>query len=132
MSKRILVIDDDPSVRKAFDLALRGQGYELVLADGGEAGVAAAAERTPDLVYLDLRMPGMDGVATLRALRADGFSGPVYIATAFHKEFFDDLVTVRDERIPFELLQKPLERDQIIHITRGILEGEIAVETMPS
>ena len=128
MTKSVLVIDDDSAVRKAFDLSLRGQGYELILAASGAEGLDVVKQHPVDLVYLDLRMPGMDGVQTLRALHESGFTGQVFIVTAFHREFFEDLVVVRDAGIPFELLQKPLEREQIIAITRGILENEVTVD----
>ena len=128
MSKRILVIDDDAAVRKAFALALDDTSYEVVTAEGGEEGLRKLGEAAFDLVYLDLRMPGMDGVTTLRAIRKGDADLPVYIVTAFHREFFDDLTEVRKEGIAFELLRKPIEREHIIRITRGILEGAEILE----
>jgi CheY-like chemotaxis protein len=111
----------------AFDLALRDLPYEVVLAASGQEGLEAAAASAFDLIYLDLRMPDMDGVTTLRRLREAGFAGPIYIVTAFHKEFLQELVDARQQGIAFELLQKPLERDQIIMITRTIVEGAVTV-----
>jgi DNA-binding NtrC family response regulator len=127
MSKRVLVIDDDPAVRRAFELALKGLELDIELADSGEAGMAAFEAAPPDLIYLDLRMPGMNGVEVLRAVRERGFEGPVIIVTAFHREFFDDLVAARRDGVEFDVLQKPVERDQIIKVTRAILEGDVIV-----
>lgn len=121
MAKRILIIDDDAGVRQAFTLALRSTPYEIVTADNGEDGAHLALENAFDLVYLDLRMPGIDGVQTLRRIRATKPDLLVYIATAFHREFFDDLTAARHDGLSFELLRKPLERQQIIDITRAIL-----------
>jgi len=124
MPKRILIIDDDPAVRRAFQLALRGEGYEILEADSGAAGVRLALAEDLDLVYLDLRMPGIDGVETLRRIRAAKPDLVVYIVTAFHREFFDELIQARQEGLRFELLRKPLERQQIISITADILDAE--------
>jgi DNA-binding NtrC family response regulator len=121
MNKRILIIDDDDAVREAFRLALHKLPYDVLEADNGETGAALAAAEDFDLVYLDLRMPGIDGVETLRRIRAVKPDLTVYVTTAFHRELFDDLVTARGQGLAFELLRKPLERRQIIEITAGVL-----------
>jgi len=126
--KRILVIDDDSAVRDAFRLALRKGPYTLLEADNGETGASLAVAEDVDLVYLDLRMPGIDGVETLRRIRAAKPDLTVYIATAFHRELFDDLVTARGEGLEFELLRKPLRRQQILDITNGVLGGDPTTE----
>ncbi|MBB1074341.1 response regulator [Rhodoferax sp. 4810] len=122
-TKRILVIDDDSAVRRAFSLALRASPYQVCTVATGEEGVALVAQETFDLIYLDLRMPEMDGVETLRRIRAINPDVLVYIVTAFHREFFEDLVQARHQGLSFELLRKPLERQQIIEITQAVLSG---------
>jgi CheY-like chemotaxis protein len=67
----ILLIDDDPEVRASVGSELEAAGFAVVAADGGEAGLALARARRPDAVLLDVVMPGMDGWAVLRALKAD-------------------------------------------------------------
>ncbi|MTV24239.1 response regulator [Nitriliruptoraceae bacterium ZYF776] len=68
--RRILVVDDEPDIRLVAKLALeRIGGHEVVEADGADAAVAAVADRPPDLVLLDVMMPGTDGPATLARLR---------------------------------------------------------------
>lgn len=124
MNKRVLVIDDDAAVRQAFELALYAEPYEVICAASGEDGAALATTQDCDLVYLDLRMPGIDGVETLRRIRAVKPDLPVYIATAFHREFLEQLAEARHQGLGFELLRKPLERQQIIHITRALLGNE--------
>ena len=71
-ARRILVVDDDPDIRRIAALALeRIGGFRVVLADGAEEALAAAsAPDVPDLILLDVTMPGMDGPETLRAFRA--------------------------------------------------------------
>lgn len=66
---RILVIDDDPSVRELLIVALRKQGFEVLEAPDGETGLVLAGRAEPGLILLDLRLPGMDGFAVLQALK---------------------------------------------------------------
>jgi DNA-binding response OmpR family regulator len=123
MSKRILVIDDEEAVRKSFILALEDTDYQVETVELGEKGLKKIQTTKYDLVFLDLKMPGMNGVETLRELRKIDKSVPVYIVTAFHKEFFDQLKGAADDGIGFEIAKKPLSSDRIVLITKGILEG---------
>ena len=66
---RILVIDDEPQIRRIMRTALTGAGYEVDDAKTGEEGLAKVREFRPDLVLLDINMPGMGGLAACRAIR---------------------------------------------------------------
>ena len=66
---RILVIDDEPQIRKFLEISLRAQGYAVGLAENGEAGLAALATQGADLVMLDIGLPDRDGHEVLRELR---------------------------------------------------------------
>ena len=66
---RILVIDDESQIRRALSLHLGARGYEVFEADTGERGIQIAASEHPDVVLLDLGLPGMDGVFVIQALR---------------------------------------------------------------
>ncbi len=78
---RLLVVDDDVQIRRALDINLRTHGYEIDLADSGEAGLAAAAANPPDLVLLDLGLPGIDGIDVVRGLRG-WTSVPIVVLSA--------------------------------------------------
>jgi DNA-binding response OmpR family regulator len=79
---KVLVVDDEPEVRQLLGDFLSGRGYEvLVAATGGEALDAVGGGR-PDLVLLDVAMPGMDGVETLRRIVVSDPSLPVIMVTA--------------------------------------------------
>jgi CheY-like chemotaxis protein len=119
----VLVIDDDRAVRDAFELALLDEGYEVQLASGGQQGLDLAGARRPDLVFLDLKMAGMDGVETLRRLQAMDASIPVYIVTAFAQEFMQGLRQARQENIRFQLAAKPLGPEQIRAIAKVALDA---------
>ena len=67
-AKKILVVDDEPEVRKLMEHFLTGKGYDVRLAENGRIGLAALDTFTPDLVLLDMHMPEMDGAETLREL----------------------------------------------------------------
>ena len=66
---RILVVDDEPQIRKFLEISLRSQGYRVTLADSGEAGLSALATEGAELVILDLGLPDRDGHEVLRELR---------------------------------------------------------------
>ncbi len=121
--RRILVIDDEESVRDSFIDALETEPYCLEAVASGAEGVACARAGSYDLVFLDLKMPGMDGVETLRALRQLDCRVPVYIVTAFHPEFLDRLEAAERERLSFELVHKPIGQAGIREVTRAVLEG---------
>lgn len=122
MNKRILVIDDDEDVRKSFVLSLEDSGYGVDTAESGEKGVEKVKAVKYDLIYLDLKMPGMGGVAALRERRKINTLTPIYIITAFYEEFFTGLKKAARGGMNFELLKKPIESDKIVFVTRSILE----------
>jgi two-component system KDP operon response regulator KdpE len=66
---KVLVIDDEPQIRRALSAGLERTGYKVVAASGGEEGLNLASEHPPDLVILDLAMPGTDGFAVCEELR---------------------------------------------------------------
>ena len=117
----VLVIDDDPAVRSAFQLALEGTRCTVIVAAGGEQGLAALHGKKIDLVYLDLKMPGMDGVTCLRRIKERFSNTPVYIVTAFAEEFVAPLRQAAQYGLVFELVRKPLDRDQIREVTASVL-----------
>ena len=122
MHKRILVIDAEEAIRKSFALALEDTDCWVETVESGDKGIEKVRTAKRDLIFLDLKMPGMNGVETLMEIRKIDKDVPVYIVTAFHKEFLDQLKVAEEERIRFELARKPLSADQIVLITKSILE----------
>ena len=80
---RILVVEDNPKNLKLVRDVLTYAGYEVIEATSGEDGVRLAAERGPDLILMDLQLPGIDGAEALRQIRAIERQVPVVAVTAF-------------------------------------------------
>ena len=78
MSK-ILIVDDEPAIVELLEEHLRSEGYDTEHAFSGEEALVVLERSIPDLVILDLMLPGMDGYQVLRSLRADGRQTPVLI-----------------------------------------------------
>lgn len=84
--KRILIIEDDVSILSGLKDVLTFKSYEVLTAEDGETGYAAAVEEKPDLIILDIMIPKMDGFTLCRKLRAEGNSTPVLMLTAKGEE----------------------------------------------
>lgn len=80
-SLRILVVDDEPQARRVLRAALVAQGFEITDAASGEEALKKLGEEPPDVVLLDLKMPGMGGIETCREIRAS-FNVPVIVVSA--------------------------------------------------
>lgn len=104
--KSILVIDDDPLIRKTLSSHLSQEGYEILLAEDGEEGIELYGESLPDLVILDIRLPDIDGIEALRRIKQKDENASVIIMTAY-----DDMKTTVEaiKSGAFEYMVKPLD-----------------------
>jgi two-component system, OmpR family, response regulator len=91
MEARLLVVDDEPNILELLSASLRFAGFEVATATNGADALAVAGSFGPDLLVLDVMMPGMDGFELVRRLRADGTHTPVLFLTA--RDATDDKVT---------------------------------------
>ena len=83
---RVLIVEDNHSLAFGLRNNLEIEGYDVTVADDGPSGLAAARQIRPDLIVLDLMIPGMDGYRVLRQIREDGMTMPVLILTAKGEE----------------------------------------------
>jgi DNA-binding response OmpR family regulator len=83
---RIVVIEDNPGILCGLMDNLRGQDYEVLTATNGEEGYRLVRDNQPDLVILDLMLPGMDGFEVCRQMRRSGIATPVLMLTAQNEE----------------------------------------------
>lgn len=91
----VLVVEDDPTVAHIYSLSLERAGYRVVVARDGVEGVEVAGRESPDLIFLDIRMPRMDGVGALRALAGDPATKDIPVVMLSN---FDDPALVRETR----------------------------------
>ena len=86
VKRRVLVVDDEPAVLRAIGVALESQGYDVQAATTGEQAVARAAAAAPDLILLDLGLPGIDGLEVIRRVRAFLDSTPIIVLSAWGED----------------------------------------------
>ncbi|MDP2620018.1 MAG: response regulator [Hyphomicrobiales bacterium] len=84
--RKVLVVDDDPVVGKSFDRVLSGKGYAVITAENGEEALRKLNEEDYDLVYTDIRMPGMSGLEVAEKVKAQKPWTPVVIITGYGTE----------------------------------------------
>jgi DNA-binding NarL/FixJ family response regulator len=125
MAERILLVDDHPLTRSALAGLLTQHGFDVVgEAEDGGAAVARAAELAPDLILLDLSMPGVDGLTALPRLREAAPSCEVVVLTASGTE--ENLLSaIRGGAAGYLLKSEPPER--IVGFLRGVANGEAAL-----
>jgi DNA-binding response OmpR family regulator len=80
--ERVLVVDDDPPLRRMLERTLAAEGFEVTVAGDGGAALVAAERSAPDVIVLDMAMPVLDGLAVCRRLRAKGLPTPILMLTA--------------------------------------------------
>ncbi len=119
----ILVVDDDPSIARAFERFLKYDRHEFRLASSAEAGLRLLEERLPDLVFMDVRMPGLDGLQALPMMRAKYPSADVVIMTA-HGTSQTSIDAMRAGA--FDLLPKPLD----VEVLRAIIAKVTTAQTV--
>ncbi len=119
---RILVIDDEPQIRRFLDISLRAQGYVVALAESGRAGVAELAAHGADLVVLDIGLPDLDGHGVLRELR-QWSQVPVIMLTVRDGEA--EKVAALDGGAN-DYVTKPFGVQELMARIRGLLRARIA------
>lgn len=121
MSKRLLIVDDDPSLLRAVAVCLRGEGYEVDTARSGDEALVHIAQSLPDLIVSDIRMPRMDGYALARHLRNNPRTDliPVIFLTA-KDESSERIAGIRSGVDAY--LTKPFEPDELIAVIGNILK----------
>ena len=118
MTGRVLVADDDRAIRESLARALELEGYPVVaVADGASALEAIASDR-PDVLILDLMMPGIDGLTVCRVLRAQGDHTPILMLTA--RTETSDRVAGLDAGAD-DYLPKPFELEELLARIRALL-----------
>lgn len=118
MSMKILVVDDERAVRESIERALTQEGYQVKLAENGQLALEKIGSWEPDVVVLDILMPGIDGLDVCRRLRAEGNNVPVLMLTARVEvsDRIDGLDAGADD-----YLTKPFDLEELLARLRALL-----------
>jgi adenylate cyclase len=126
---RVLVVDDNPANLEILETRLARQGYEIVTAKDGDEALVTARAQTPDLILLDVMMPGLDGIQVCRQLKADSSLPfmPIILVTA--KADPDDIVAGLDAGGD-EYITKPVDHAALVARVRSILRIKALHDTV--
>lgn len=128
MSKvHVLIIDDEESYVRSLSFALRNENMRVSTAHTGEAGISEAERERPDVVLLDLRLPGMDGMATLATLLERYPNMPVIMISA-HGDTRAAVQAVKSGAADY--LTKPFELDELLHDIVATLDHSRVVQEL--
>ncbi|MCG6919135.1 MAG: response regulator [Deltaproteobacteria bacterium] len=109
MAEKILVADDEQEIRNLLDHFLKGQGYEVVLASDGNEALKLAAEENPQVIILDIKMPGLDGLEVCKQLKENEQTKliPVIVITGFEDNKMESLNIGADDFVnkPFDMAE---------------------------
>jgi CheY-like chemotaxis protein len=120
MERRILIVEDHPTMREAMRLVLEGEGFAIEEAADGQTALAAIRERPPDLLFLDLNIPGVAGAEVLRVAKADpAFTGRVVIVTATGEEGRAEAMRLGAD----EYFTKPFSPTALLRTVEQVLAG---------
>jgi two-component system nitrate/nitrite response regulator NarL len=123
---RVLLIDDHALVRTGIGELMQSRGVQVVAAvSSGEEGIRRASELFPDIVLLDVKMPGMGGVETLKRLRAGGFTAPVVMLTMSRED--EDLRAALRAGARGYLL-KDIEPEDLVPALEAVLRGDNVID----
>ncbi len=118
MKSRVLVIDDEAAIRDSMRMILEYEGYECLGAATGQDGLAQVERESPDLVFLDIKMPGMDGLEVLQRLKALDEAPPVVIISGHGTTS----TAVEATKLgAFDFIDKPLARERVLLAIRNAL-----------
>jgi len=113
----IFVVDDDQGILDSFE-AMLGDEYQLVMVDNGNEALELIIEQNPRLLFLDLKIPGYNGLEVLKRIREIGIATHVVVVTALAQEHYQETA---EKYGVYRYLHKPLDVDEVEEITRRVL-----------
>ena len=126
---RLLVVEDDPNIVELLSASLRYAGFDVATAQDGHTALRVARELRPDLMVLDVMIPGIDGFEVVRRMGADGLRCPVLFLTA--RDAVEDKITgltVGGD----DYVTKPFSLDEVIARIRAVLRRSAAAPNLPA
>ncbi|MCG6981815.1 MAG: response regulator [Deltaproteobacteria bacterium] len=131
MAEKILVVDDEQEIRNLLDHFLKDQGYEVVLASDGNQALKLAAEENPQVIILDIKMPGLDGLEVCKLLKGKEQTRliPIIVITGFEDNKMEALNRGADDFVnkPFDMAEIAIRVKSALRIRHLTDELERAV-----
>jgi DNA-binding response OmpR family regulator len=122
--QQILIVDDDVSVRRFLSRGLGFEGYRILEAENGAVALNLAATEPPDLVILDLMLPGMDGFEVLKRLRDNGLEAPVILLSGNDEPETRNSVNVSGAA---DYMVKPVEFELLLNRIARLLQSDYSI-----
>jgi len=119
MNPTVLIVDDEKNIRRTFQIVLESEGFAVRVAETGEVALESCAEQRPDVVVLDVRLPGMDGIETLRRLKECDAELPVIMISG-HGTIATAVEATRHGA--YDFVEKPLSKERLLVAIRNALE----------
>jgi len=119
--KRILVVDDEPDMRKLVETRLRGSGYDVISANDGEEGLAKAKQLKPDLILLDIMMPKMEGTAMAETLKQEEITRNIpiiFLTSLVRKEEEKEIANMMGE---YFFMAKPFDWQKLLSMIEKVI-----------
>ncbi len=124
---RLLIVDDESGIRGALEQLFEYEGHEVRTAEDGIDGIDLAGEFRPDVIFLDVKMPGLDGLDVLQRIRADD-PGALVVMISGHGTI--DTAVEATRKGAYDFLEKPLDTDRLLVTLRRALELKGLTESM--
>ncbi|MEW6055765.1 MAG: sigma-54 dependent transcriptional regulator [Bdellovibrionota bacterium] len=121
MSTRILVVDDEESIRKLLQARFTREGWQVETADDGKRGLETAERFSPTVILTDIKMPGLDGFQLVDALHSRGIECPIIMITGHGEK---ECAIQAIHKGAFDYLEKPFDMDEIVLVTKRAIERE--------
>ena len=119
MSRHVLIVDDEKNIRRTFKMVLETEGFVVSVAETGEQALELFHQDKPDAVILDVQLPGIDGIETLRRLK-DGDGELPVIMISGHGTIATAVAATRSGA--FDFVEKPLSRERLLVAVRNALK----------
>ncbi|MDR1701798.1 MAG: response regulator [Sporomusaceae bacterium] len=118
--QKILIVDDQPGIRRLLTEVLTAEGYDVLAAANGFDALNLAAENKPDVILMDMNMPGMNGMDALKEIERKGYQGRVIMMTAY-----GEIATVKEimSTGTRSYITKPFDINLLLEMIQQALEG---------